>query len=79
MGIVARTPGADRNSRGRSTPFVGDAVDLTSDSLDRDCRELVCADCGYRVRVRRAPDRCPMCQGSDWRPPQVSGRSLLDS
>lgn len=78
MGIVARNPSAGRSSISGSTPF-GGAVDLASVSLDRDRRELVCAGCGYRVRVRRAPDHCPMCQDSDWRPPQVSGRSLLDS
>jgi len=27
---------------------------------------LRCADCGYGVVVRMAPERCPMCQGSVW-------------
>jgi hypothetical protein len=27
---------------------------------------LRCLGCGYAVRVRIAPDRCPMCGGSAW-------------
>jgi hypothetical protein len=29
-------------------------------------RELVCADCGYGITVRQAPDRCPMCGCGQW-------------
>lgn len=36
--------------------------------------DLECRGCGYGVVTRVAPDRCPMCQGTDlwvhalWRP-----------
>jgi rubredoxin len=33
-------------------------------------RELVCADCGYGILVRRPPERCPMCGGTRWRTPR---------
>lgn len=32
--------------------------------------ELVCGACGYGIRVRRLPERCPMCQGHRWREPR---------
>lgn len=28
--------------------------------------ELCCADCGYAVSVRVAPESCPMCRGTVW-------------
>jgi predicted Zn-ribbon and HTH transcriptional regulator len=27
---------------------------------------LRCADCGYGVSARSAPDSCPMCRGTAW-------------
>lgn len=27
---------------------------------------LRCADCGYGVSARSAPDSCPMCRGTVW-------------
>ena len=31
--------------------------------------ELVCAECGYGVIVRRPPPVCPMCGRHAWEPP----------
>lgn len=28
--------------------------------------ELRCTTCGYAVAVASQPDKCPMCQGTEW-------------
>jgi rubredoxin len=33
---------------------------------DSHLQELRCASCGYGVRCRTVPERCPMCAGSVW-------------
>jgi len=33
-------------------------------------RELVCADCGYGIFVRKPPERCPMCGRTRWQTPR---------
>jgi len=30
--------------------------------------DRACVRCGYGVASLRAPDRCPMCGGTTWRP-----------
>jgi hypothetical protein len=34
--------------------------------MDDRRHELVCAACGYRVRIAAAPLSCPMCRASTW-------------
>jgi hypothetical protein len=39
---------------------------LTLDAPTRPLTELICVGCGYGASCRTVPDRCPMCQQTDW-------------